>query len=477
MIPILYEATETAFISNGLGRLRDCISCVVTEERNGIYECDFEYPINGNNFDKIRLGRIIAVEHDDTSDVQPFDIVSCSRAINGVVMFHAVHISYRLRGVTASGAGINSLADALDVLRTGTPSTPFTFHTDKASAGYASAFNGAPQAVRSLLGGVEGSILDAYGGEYEWNVWDVYLHASRGTERSFFIRYGVNLTDYTDETDYSETYTSVIPYWRDDSSGTVVIGDRASSGEVGLHGTDVCIPLDLTDKFESEPTKAQVKAMAMSMISASRPYLPNQTITVSFLRLQDSPEYSQFAPLMSCSLCDTINVYMSLYNTSGKYKIVKTVYDVLLERFTEMELGQLSTSLSEALGLDESSGSSSAVISQTLEVESDFALYDADVPITLKRSGQVVSLTGVVSPAAAIAGSITRYTICTIPSGLRPPMELVLPMQGSGTHRWTFRIDPTSGDVTFARYIQSGGTTYDSAPTNAWLPFHATWII
>ena len=476
MIPILYEATETAFVSNGLGRLRDCISCVVTEERNGLYECDFEYPINGNNFEKIQLGRIIAVEHDDTNDVQPFDIVSCSRAIDGVVMFHAVHISYRLRGVTVSGTGINSLADALDVLRTGTPSTLFTYHTDKVSAGYASAFNGAPQAVRSLLGGVEGSILDAYGGEYEWNVWDVYLHNSRGTEKSFFVRYGVNLTDYMDETDYSETYTSVIPYWRDDSSGAVVTGDRISSGEVGLHGSDVCVPLDLTDKFEAEPTKAQVEAMAMSVISASRPYLPAQTITVSFLRLQDSPEYRQLAPLMSCSLCDTINVYMSLYNTSGKYKIVKTVYDVLLERFTEMELGNLSTSLSEALGLDESSGSSSAVISQTLSVDSEFALYDADVPITLKRSGQVVSLTGVVKPAAAITGNVNRHTFCTIPSGLRPSTETVLPMQGSGTARWTFRIDPASGAVSFARYTQ-GGESYISAPTTAWLPFHATWII
>ena len=51
MNPILYDATETGFASNGLGRLRDCISCVVTEERNGIYECDFEYPIDGAHFD------------------------------------------------------------------------------------------------------------------------------------------------------------------------------------------------------------------------------------------------------------------------------------------------------------------------------------------------------------------------------------------------------------------------------------------
>ena len=38
MIPILYERGETAFMSNGLGRLPDCGMCQVTEERNGIFE-------------------------------------------------------------------------------------------------------------------------------------------------------------------------------------------------------------------------------------------------------------------------------------------------------------------------------------------------------------------------------------------------------------------------------------------------------
>ena len=76
MIPILYEKDETSFTSNGIGRLRDCISCTVIEERNGIFECDFEYPVTGANFDLIQCGRIIAVKHDDKGGIQPFDIVS-----------------------------------------------------------------------------------------------------------------------------------------------------------------------------------------------------------------------------------------------------------------------------------------------------------------------------------------------------------------------------------------------------------------
>ena len=205
MIPILYEANETDFESNGLGRLRDCISCKVTEERNGVYECDFEYPVDGSNYNLIRLGRIIAVEHDETNDVQPFDIVSYSRPINGVVSFHAVHVSYRQSKLTASGTNINSLADAFTMLGTATPDNPFHYWTDKTSEGYMSAADGTPYSVRQLIGGTEGSILDTYGGEYEWDKWTVRLWASRGRERNFTVRYGVNMLDYKDETDYSES--------------------------------------------------------------------------------------------------------------------------------------------------------------------------------------------------------------------------------------------------------------------------------
>ena len=65
-IPILYEKNETAFVSNGICRLYDAISVSVSEERNGLYECDFQYPVSGANFNQIQCGRIIYTTHDDT---------------------------------------------------------------------------------------------------------------------------------------------------------------------------------------------------------------------------------------------------------------------------------------------------------------------------------------------------------------------------------------------------------------------------
>lgn len=387
MIPILYEKNESAFTNNGLGRLRDCISCKVTEERNGIYECDFEYPVTGANYDLIQIGRIIGVTHDDyelttterligpltdeeldtitdegglaltgerttdftTKDIQPFDIVSFSRPINGVVTFHAVHISYRQSYLTTNGTNINSLADAFDMLKNSEPDNPFTYWTNKTSTGYMSSADGIPKTVRSFLGGAEGSILDAYGGEYEWDKWTVKLWGSRGEDRDFSIRYGVNMLKYDEDFDSSETYSSCIPYWKNDSA--IVIGDRQDCNGSTLTGRGECVPLDVSDKFEEQPTKIQIEEMAASIMATTQPFIPKQTIKVEFVRLQDSPEYAQYRNLLDCRLCDSINVIFPYYDTQARFKIVKTVWDVLQNRYESMELGDLSTTLAEALGI------------------------------------------------------------------------------------------------------------------------------
>ena len=353
MIPILFESTETDFYNNGLGRLRDMISCIVTEERNGVYECDFEYPVTAEDFNDIRIGRIIGVTHDDSDDIQPFDIVSYERPINGVVTFHAVHISYRQSYLTVTGKNINSLADAFARLSNyATPTNPFTYETDKTSTGYVGAFNGIPQTVRSMLGGMEGSILDAYGGEYEWDRFNVILHSARGQYRDFSIRYGVNMTDYNEELDSSGCYMACVPYWTD---GTVtVVGDKQTASGTTITNRGECVPLDVSEKFENKPTKAQVNAMGLSMINSNNPMVPGQNIHVEFIRLQDSPEYADFASLMQCNLCDTINVVFPNYNTQSRFKIVKTVWDVLSDRYESMELGDLSVTLAEALGISDS---------------------------------------------------------------------------------------------------------------------------
>ena len=201
----------------------------------------------------------MGVVTDDTGDFQPFDIVSFTRPINGVVTFHCTHISYRQSYMTVTGSNINSLADAFTLLSNAQPSNPFTYETDKTSTGYMSSADGVPKTVRSMLGGIEGSILDAYGGEYEWDKFRVILHSARGSLRNFTIRYGVNMLDYNEELDNSGTFMSCVPYWTDGT--TIVVGDRQNASGSTITGRGECVPLDVSDKFdssESTPTKAQV---------------------------------------------------------------------------------------------------------------------------------------------------------------------------------------------------------------------------
>lgn len=350
MIPILYESTETAFITNGIARLRDCVSAVVTEERNGVYELDFEYPVDGAHFSDIIPGRIVAVIHDESGDVQPFDIVSYSKPINGVASFHAVHISYRQSFYTVTGQNINSLADALDLVKNNAvPSNPFTYQTDMSSSAYLAGADGTPKTVRELLGGSEGSILDAYGGEYEFDRFSVILRKNRGQTRDFVIRYGVNMTDYTDESDYFGSFNSCVPFWN--GEGGPIIGSKVSSGLPSFNGQELCVPLDLSDKFETAPSVADLESAALDYMTGRQVNLPAQNIKVDFLRLQDFSGYEQFEGLLECNLCDTVQVVFPKYGMTGTYKIVRTEYDVLEGRYIEMELGSLQTSLAEALGI------------------------------------------------------------------------------------------------------------------------------
>lgn len=399
MIPILYEKNEKAFLGSGLCRLHDCTNCVVTEERNGIYECDFDYPVDGANFEQIRLGRIIAAEHDDTNDVQPFDIVSYTKPINGIVSFHAVHISYRQSKIIASGSSVTGLDAVFDMFGSGLPNNPFTYWTDKTSSATFPLADGVPRSVREMLGGTEGSVLDTYGGEYEWDKFTVKLWSSRGEGVEFVIRYGVNMTEYEDETDSIESFSAIVPYWIGNENDTqiVVKGNMVTNGTTTVSGRVDCVAMDFTQEFESDvkPTASELEALALSKLNSDQPNLASQSIKVGFIRLQDTGEYGQFQNLLKCKLCDSVRVEFPRYNMSGRFKIVKTVYDVLLERYTEMELGTLQTTLSEALGI--SSGSSSS-----------YSTSGGGASYRLTKSGDIITLTGG-GTSSSVTDSDTKY--------------------------------------------------------------------
>lgn len=371
MIPVLIDQYGTSYQST-LGRLTDCISCLVTEERNGEYEVEFDYPITGIHYADIAEGRTILVDHDDTGKAQPFDIYSHTAPLNGIVTYHAHHASYRLSNVILRPLTASSASSAFSKFETQTMTPqPFTFITDVSTAANFKVLH--PASVRSVLGGVEGSILDVYGGEYEFDDFTVKLHAARGRDNNVTIRYAKNLTDLKDDYDELDRYTAIIPYWMDNSTGECVYGDQitARNGKLlSYTWTDQNnvvitdendeefyfdyyesrpVTMDFSDKFQTQPTKEQLEEKAAAYLRNNRPWVPNDNITVNFVALWQTEEYKDIAPLERVGLCDTVHIIYTALGVDAKAKVIKVVWNALTERYDSIELGEAKSSFADTI--------------------------------------------------------------------------------------------------------------------------------
>lgn len=371
MIPILYYGNETSFTTNGLGRLNDIIECTVTEERNGIYEVEFTYPITGRFYKQManmveayaignfRLSGIIGCIHDDKHDIQPFDIYSVSAPMNGIATFNAHHISYRLGGMVTKAFDAKSAVDAVSKLQNHiVGNNPFTFWTDKVATG--EMYVETPKNVRNVLGGEEGSILDCFGaGEYEFDRFTVKLYQNRGIDSGVTVRYGKNLMDLSRDVDGSGRFNAIVPYWEgdvtlEDGSGSrhVVVTSYNSNyvTKTGLNATPVAAAIDFSSDFEEMPSWQDLEDRARQYLDDNQPWLPETNIKISFVQLWQTTEYEKVAILQRLSLCDQISVYYEDFGiVATEQEVVKVVYNVLLERYDSMELGKPLTSLANSI--------------------------------------------------------------------------------------------------------------------------------
>lgn len=352
MIPVLYESTETAFTTNGIGRLADAISCKVTEERNGAFDLEMVYPVTGQHYkdlDKLKL--IYAVPAAGKAP-QPFEIYRISAPISGRVAIYAHHISYRLNKTATMGVNVTAstqaCSQALQGLITGAilpqgQSFGFTFWTDVVTG--ASYKQDVPASVKSRLLGTEGSILDQFGGEFEWDKFAVKLWAERGSDKGVTIRYGKNLTDLTQEFNIDNTVTGCIPYWKGEDE--TVTGGINYSAYHAQYSHERIVAVDFTDQFENKPTAEALNNLGQ--IYANEHGKPTVSIEVSFVDLAQTEEYKDMIPLQSVNLCDIVTVQYEALGINETAKISKTVYDVLLDRYESVTVGDITPSLAQTI--------------------------------------------------------------------------------------------------------------------------------
>ena len=356
MIPKLYESTEMEFVSNGLGSLPDAISCKVTEERNGCYELEMEYPVGGLHYDLIENNRIIYAKPNETSDPQPFDVKEITPSMNKMTAtIYAQHVRYRMNGIPVSPFSAQGINDALAGLKQNSLiKHPFTFYTDIVNG--SSKFNvGLPGTLGSLLGGTKGSILDTFSGsagcEYEFDRFNVKLHAHRGTDSGVSIRYAKNLTGCKMESSIESVYTGVLAYWQKKEEGK----EELLSSDIQYITNHTSYPreyiymLDCSSDFEDTPTVEQLNAKALNYAVNNRIGEPSVSVDVSFIPLWGTEEYKAIAPLERVCLCDTVTVRFDLLGVNVKAIVNKTVYDVLSEKYESISIGSAKSKLGETI--------------------------------------------------------------------------------------------------------------------------------
>lgn len=350
MIPILFETTESTFTTNGIGRMADAISCVVSEERNGPFELTLVYPMTGIHYGELTEDRILFVSPRPGASGQAFRIYKISKPLNGRVTVYARHISYQLNKIVVMPFTAGTCTAAFANMATyAVGECPFTFWTDKqVTANFSVTI---PSTIRSVLGGQQGSILDAFGtGEYEWDNWTVKFHLHRGNDNGVTIRYGKNLTDLKNDTNIENVYTAIVPYFANENT-VVTLPERVMYGEHIHDYTNImAVPVDFSNQFQNEvPTEAQLRTAAQRYLNQSENWKISQNITVSFVSLADTEEYKDIAALQRVNLCDTVTIIHPKLGVEAHAKVVKVKYDALNERYNELTLGDTKTNLSQAI--------------------------------------------------------------------------------------------------------------------------------
>ena len=402
MIPILFSGDAATFDSNGKGLLSDCISCEVEETRNGIYELNMVYPVDGIHYEDINWGDIILAQAQDGKDPQAFFVQDMRPAMGGKVEIFGEHISYILNWVASAPFTAETVNEALlnmmPSLYSGGEDTNrryerFDYWTDKSTTAHFEHDTLMP--ARSVLAGTRGSILDVYGGEYEFDNFHVKLWQNRGSDKGVVIRYGKNLTDMKADWSAADSYNRVMAFWKGkdtDGNDVVVNGTSRWGWSTPNYYYSRTRVVDASQDFSEKPTLAEINEYAHSYSTAhGNDRFTKDNITINFVALQDTEEYKNVANLEHVNLCDTVSVLNEEMGIEYQAKVIRTKYDTLRERYIEIEIGaDVRSTFGQTLKKDIASNSEAAIATVETNVSQlRAALEEATGKITGATDGYI----------------------------------------------------------------------------------------
>ncbi len=427
MKPILFPADATSFNTNGIGVITTASDGYVRRELKGDYELEMTMHISDPLYPSVQIGSIIVAKPNATDRVQPFCVEQISKAMNGQVNIFATHIGqFRTKLIAVRGFEPHTLIptpDANEILNAFTHFTtmaapqaqPFTFATDKTSAvGYSNPY---VKSLRDLMGGSEGSLLDVYGGEWDFDQMDLKLLTRLGSDQGAQIIYGLNMSGFVIEDEYKWNFSpnGVYPFWYKEDIGASY-GSIVRSGEYVPY--DQIVPLDCTNKFKDQPTSAQLTSYATSWINKKG--RPTFNVKASFEDITTLPMYRELLPrLATLRIGDTVTVIMPKYNVNYQTRVITMDYDFLRERYNSIEIGDSKSTINDA-------------IQETVATESKQEKINFSDSLTttsyatgesLYRYGNMAYLNLSINGTLPAA---TWTTVCTVPEEHRPAADIAM---------------------------------------------------
>ena len=215
-------------------------------------------------------------------------------------------------------------------------------------------------------------------------MYTVKLLLNRGSNNGVVIRYGKDLKSLDYELDSSNKYNAVVPFWTNDETSLVLDHMVVRTGE----NANNAIPLDLSSEWDSEPTTAQLEAAAQTYIDSTDNYQVKDNLKVDFIPIWQTEEYKNLQSNQNkIKLCDTVTIYYEKLGINASAKVIKVVYDVLLDRYSLMELGEPQTTLSQQIQQDVSGGILAEVPNITTRMLSSINI---DTTGSIKAGGDLV---------------------------------------------------------------------------------------
>lgn len=360
MYPKIYLKTETDFAHNGLGFLRDIISCYITEEHNSTFELEMTYKIHGHLYEHLEKGNIIKANASDRLKDQLFRIYKTIKKNENTIAVYAEHISYDLAHDTVKEMDIKnqSCEYALnEIFRQSDFCKHFKGYSNiQHSANYKMSHTDCFSAIK----GERGSIIDTFGNGAEIlrDNFNIHVLSRRGKDDNVLIAYKKNMVGIEIEEDTTDLITRIYPFAKQTNSETneeTVITPSfqyIDSERINYYEHPYSRFMDFSEKFEEgeEITDAKFKQICTDYFKNNKCDFPKTNYTIEFIPLSKTENYKdKYKVLEYVGLMDSVIIRDHRFNVDTEAKVVKTVYDVIKEKYDKIELGDPRTSLGDVI--------------------------------------------------------------------------------------------------------------------------------